>query len=425
MFVAVAGNLGSGKTTLAKLLAQKLHFTYLPQKRDELEYLMDFFDDIPRFFLSTQLAFLVNKANQIKDCIRNRSNFILDRSLDEDVYIFAKLWTENYEIDSKEKIVYDRISQFFLKDIPSPDVLIYVQCSSETSYVRIADRGKRDFESKYPSNHIENLQKKYESLISDFAKQNRFIILSINSEKYDFNDDTMQEKIIDDFLELIAMPNNDEMAQISFWDGIDASKQSPRIKESIFSTINRPLPSKAYNLVKYVPQIYIAAPFTTYATKMRESDKSTGEIKIDLGTVEYGLIPQKYKKILLNIEKALCNNFMISTILPHRDINEWGKKEIPSTEVLKNLISSLDKSNLIVAIPSDSFGVHMELGIALSRNLPMIIFEVEELKNSFFVNSFKSIENCLFIKVNKLSQVAKKLASNEVIEFIKNYLGER
>jgi hypothetical protein len=357
-------------------------------------------------------------------CIKKKDNLVLDRSLYEDIHIFAKYWMENYNIDEKEEVLYKRISEFFLDSIPSPDLIIYVQCSDLVSNKRIKERGIRDFEKYYPPNHIEKLCKRYDQLLLDLTKQNSSIILSINSENNNFNDNAVQEKIINEIINIVETPVDTKTIQLSLWD--DTNHNTKRIdKENrIFKIIHRPEFSKTYRMTKYMPKIYIAAPFTAYATQARKTNDRI-MFDLELNSTGYGLITPKYKKLLQKIEKLLKDNYYVSTSLPHRDINEWGKKEIPPTEVLKQLVSNLVDTNFIVAIPADSFGVHMELAIALNRNLPMIVFEVIELKNSFFVKSFETVPNCLFLKVSKMSDITKSLVTDDAVQFFKKYLEEK
>ena len=91
MIISVAGNISSGKTTLAKKISSLYGFTYIPYKRTELSFLEDFFHNIPKFFLATQTSFLINKVSEIDEKRRN-NNIVIDRSLYEDVNIILHLY---------------------------------------------------------------------------------------------------------------------------------------------------------------------------------------------------------------------------------------------------------------------------------------------------------------------------------------------
>ena len=421
LYIAIAGNLGSGKTTFARMLAESLNFKYIPQEREELEYLNNFFKDVPKYFLTTQLTFLINKAYQIEKHLKENNSIVLDRTLYEDISIFAEYWIDNSKVIKREKDVYNRISHYLINTSPAPDVIIYISSSIATSKKRIDSRGKREFEKDFPKDYVEELHERYSSLIANLISKEQSIILSLDSDMYDFTKSNIQQEIIDELIFTIRNPNDSNLDQISLWDDIDIMEKSDFVNRKLM-TLSSPEFQQGYHVDRYLPVVYIAAPFTAYATEEREIND---ELKIDSGSVGYGVIPKAYQRRLLRIELKLRQLLVVSTFLPHRDINDWGKKELPSSEVLKNLITYVEESDIIVAIPADSFGVHMELSLALARNIPMVVFEVEELNNSFFVSSFKNATNCLYLKVTKLSQVSRKLASSEVIEFLRDYVEVR
>ena len=109
MIIAVCGNIASGKTTLAHYISNNYGFSYVPHNRiQSYLFLKDFFEDIPEKFLQTQLAFLSNKASQIHTLLKSGKNIVIDRSLEEDIQVFAKLWLDNYSIDERIKKLYLR-----------------------------------------------------------------------------------------------------------------------------------------------------------------------------------------------------------------------------------------------------------------------------------------------------------------------------
>ena len=106
MIIAVSGNMGSGKTTLAKQLVEMYDFVYIPHEKKYTYFLNDFFNDFEKFFLPTQLSFIISKAVEIKQLSDKGKNIIIDRSLIEDIYIFATYWMENITIEERIKDIF-------------------------------------------------------------------------------------------------------------------------------------------------------------------------------------------------------------------------------------------------------------------------------------------------------------------------------
>ena len=129
--IAVSGIMGSGKTTLCHKLAKKLGWMCLPEPELAKRYLNDFFKDYNRFAYQTQMAFLCSKAVQIIELLQSNNSVILDRSLYEDVNIFAKCWHDRGNMDDRDFSVYTELANFFLNQIPSPIIVLYCHCSLE------------------------------------------------------------------------------------------------------------------------------------------------------------------------------------------------------------------------------------------------------------------------------------------------------
>lgn len=165
--IEVCGNLYSGKTTLSKLISNSFNFEYVHAEVDET-LIASFFDDVGKYFLQHQLSFILNKAMKIHYCIQNDINMVIDRSLYEDINIFAKYFMDNsakFNISEKDKSIYDYISSIIYQQMPRAHLAIYCKASPEVCEYRQALRHNRIYEKLYPPNHIKNLNTQYEQTI--------------------------------------------------------------------------------------------------------------------------------------------------------------------------------------------------------------------------------------------------------------------
>lgn len=165
MYIAVCGNIYSGKSTLCQIISNAINAEYIPSQnnRKELDYLDDFFDNIEKMFLSTQSTFIIEKAKQIIKFFNIKKNVVVDRSIYEDINVFAKYWMDNYNISSFDKGAFMVLSDFINEILPKPDILIFCKCPLNLLLKRQKSREKRSFEKKYPIDYTNNLQKIYEN----------------------------------------------------------------------------------------------------------------------------------------------------------------------------------------------------------------------------------------------------------------------
>lgn len=188
------------KKTLAKKICSLYDFEYIPSRREELSFLDDFYENIPRFFLSAQSCFLISKAYEIHQRIAKGQNIVIDRSIQEDIYIFAQYWMDRYEIDEREKALYVRIANYVISTTPKSDACIYYKCSPRVSLERTSSRPSRSFEAKIPPDFIQDLNNYYSSFRFPSAH-----VIECDSEHLCFSDDstviTIMKRILDQIKE--------------------------------------------------------------------------------------------------------------------------------------------------------------------------------------------------------------------------------
>lgn len=418
MIISIAGNILSGKTTLAKKISSLYDFAYIPFKRNELNFLDSFFENIPEYFFATQTSFLVSKVLEINEQCKTKTNIVIDRSLHEDINIFAQLWMDNYNIDSREKLLYINLANYLLTTVPKTDIYIHCKGEQETILERFDKRPHRTFENKYPPDYIQQLSDRYNSIIFP----NDAAVIEIDTNNIDFRDDTIVINIMSHIFEHLNQKGNE---QLSFFEDSNESKINSELSELPYIKILNRTPKlfwtdSTFRLKK--KRIYLAAPFTEFATDMPKTDE-TNQLFDDMYTGrDYNIIPIKYQKFLNKIKKLLSCDGEFDVILPHKEENNWGKSYITNGQIIDAMLNNMKKSDLIVAIISNSIGVHMELAMMAIQNKPMILIIVDNLTKGFYAKGFKNKSNVLVINVPTIYNSFNALNSEKAMEFIRSNL---
>jgi len=182
MHIAIAGNIGSGKTTLTNLLSN--HYAWHPhfEDVDENPYLNDFYNDMQRWSFNLQIFFLNSRFNQIQDIRKSGKDVIQDRTIYEDAYIFAPnlhamglMTTRDFE---------NYYSLFSLMDtfIAPPDLLIYLRASVPALVNQIQQRG-REYEEAIRLDYLKRLNERYEAWISTYDK-GKLLIIDVDNNNF-------------------------------------------------------------------------------------------------------------------------------------------------------------------------------------------------------------------------------------------------
>ncbi|HTQ26823.1 MAG TPA: deoxynucleoside kinase [Puia sp.] len=191
--VAVAGNIGAGKTTLTEMLSK--HYRWIPQFEDvdHNPYLNDFYEDMPRWSFNLQVFFLNSRLNQLLEIHTGTETVIQDRTIYEDAHIFAP---NLHEMGLMSKRDYDNYFQFFqtLKRlIQPPDLLIYLQASVPTLVGQIQKRG-REYEENIRLDYLKRLNDLYNRWIEGY-KEGALLVIDIDKNKFPENDEHLGEII--------------------------------------------------------------------------------------------------------------------------------------------------------------------------------------------------------------------------------------
>ena len=191
-FITVEGPIGIGKTTLSKAIAEKQGFYQLKEIVDENPFLNKFYDNIDEWSFQTEMFFLCNRYKQLSDVGKELG--IEKKPVVADYHIFKNLIFAKRTLRPEEYKKYEEIYTILTKDMPVPNVIIYLHASLETLLKRISIRG-RDFEKNMDPAYLEQLAEDYESFITYFETTHPTIpVLRFDGDKLDFvnNEEDMQ-----------------------------------------------------------------------------------------------------------------------------------------------------------------------------------------------------------------------------------------
>jgi deoxyadenosine/deoxycytidine kinase len=198
-FIAVAGNIGTGKSSLLDFLTSTYHIEPFYEPNDENPYLPDFYRDMKRWAFQSQLFFLSNKFRIHQEADRMPGVVIQDRTIFEDAEIFATALYQMRKIDKRDWATYWNFYQSILEAIQPPDLMIYLRCSMRTLRRRIRLRG-REMEQDIPLSYLKRLERLYESWIQDYSLSE---ILVLESDQLDFVNDLVDRQDVRERIEAL------------------------------------------------------------------------------------------------------------------------------------------------------------------------------------------------------------------------------
>jgi len=175
MLIAVAGNIGSGKTTLTKLLAD--YYKWVPQyeNADNNPYINDFYEDMQRWSFNLQVSFLSERFKKMIELRENSKTVILDRTIYEDAHIFAPNLHAMGLMPTRDYNNYSDLFKLTSSLIQAPDLLIYLRASVPTLVKQIQNRGRK-YEDSIRLDYLKRLNERYEAWIDNYDSGNLLII---------------------------------------------------------------------------------------------------------------------------------------------------------------------------------------------------------------------------------------------------------
>lgn len=180
--IAIAGNIGAGKTTLCTQLGKNFGWDVHYESTDNNPYLSDFYNDMHRWSFNLQVYFLNNRYRQILDILNGSKTVIQDRTIYEDAFIFAPNLHDMGLMSTRDFNNYFDLFKLMTSQIQPPDLLIYLKADISTLVSHIQSRG-RDYEGSMSLDYLKRLNERYDNWISGYTEGN---LLIIDANEIDF-----------------------------------------------------------------------------------------------------------------------------------------------------------------------------------------------------------------------------------------------
>ena len=183
MHIAIAGNIGSGKTTLTKMLAKRYGWTPRFEPVDNNPYLDDFYHDMNRWSFNLQVYFLNKRFKEVVEISQSDENIIQDRTIFEDAKIFAPNLHDQGYMSDRDFENYSDLFDLMMSLVKLPQLMIYIRSSIPTLVKHIEKRG-RSFEKSIRIDYLTGLQQRYEGWIKNYKGE----LIIIDGDKLSFED---------------------------------------------------------------------------------------------------------------------------------------------------------------------------------------------------------------------------------------------
>jgi deoxyadenosine/deoxycytidine kinase len=181
-FVAIAGNIGVGKSTLTGLLSQCLGWEPFYEAVSENPYLADFYQDMTRYAFHSQIFFLSRRLRHHRRLLDFPGSVVQDRSVYEDAEVFACALNQQGHIAPRDYHTYRELYEVLVQFLPPPDMIVYLRASVPTLLRRIAQRG-RTFEQGIGADYLQQLNDLYENWMASFTQ---CPVLTVPADELDF-----------------------------------------------------------------------------------------------------------------------------------------------------------------------------------------------------------------------------------------------
>lgn len=194
MHIAVAGNIGAGKTTLTRLLAKHYGWTPHFEEVNDNPYLDDFYEDMKRWSFNLQIFFLRSRLSQVMKIRESGKDVIQDRTIFEDACIFAPNLKDMGLMSSRDYDNYEAIFQQMISFVKAPDLLIYLKASVPTLVNQIQKRG-REYESSIRLDYLKSLNERYNEWAESYTS-GKLLVINVDNINFDENIQDLS-KVID------------------------------------------------------------------------------------------------------------------------------------------------------------------------------------------------------------------------------------
>jgi deoxyadenosine/deoxycytidine kinase len=395
MYIAVSGNLGSGKSTVAQGLARAFNCDVYPRRSYNKSYIDDLFREPTRWTTEAQISFMVHKHDEIRQGVGYGGLFVLDRTFDEEVKVFAERFYDDGTIDDRSIGLIRQLSQDLSSRLQPPALIVFCDCPVVVCEERLEMR-PRSYQSSYPADHLNMLNTKLNEWIQ---KQLGVPVIRIDTDSTDFRDANNISELarrIDAQLTRIASTQ------------LDLFESDPVGRDEAIQAGQGSRPSLLRQR-----QVYLAAPFTARASRRVLS--KPGEVSLFAGTESVENIPTAYRRQLNALATAIESHGN-DVLLPHRDINRWGKRALPASEIARRCLNAVAEADCFVGLIAESFGSHAELAYALGLGKPALVLVSDSEPTSFFGLGMTTLPNVAVIRGKTLSALIRTLRETDPVK---------
>lgn len=415
--IGIAGMMGSGKTTLARGLSKRFGWPVLANRSSAGEYLVDLFADSNRWAFETQVAFLAQRAREIAEAREQNVDAVLDRTIYEDVGIFALHFRRTGRIDKRSYKTYQSLADHYLATLPVPDLVIYVDCPIDAVRERVSGRG-REVDNRYPVGHLEAISALYQRWATDFREAPFY---RVDGAAHDLRKDGIADRISAEVRSLLLGDVGDGR-QLQLFEPTEIVRPTPVFLEPLVAMpqarpsagVRSPLRSGTLS-AKQFPVAYIAAPFTSVATETSPAASGLFDLSAPHGRIP----PGRYRTALLSVARSL-GQLGADTILPHRDYNKWGRVIRQPEEVVRLCTEGVVQADFFVGLLGGSPGSHYEYGVARGMDKPCVIIQCAEIPSSFIAQGIESTPRSLVLSCGTLAEIPRLLVCQSVRHFMQH-----
>lgn len=196
MHIAIAGNIGSGKTTLTRLLADRYGWVPRFEPVDNNPYLEDFYNDMNRWSFNLQIYFLNKRFKEVVEISQSNDTIIQDRTIYEDACIFAPNLHDQGYMSDRDFETYSDLFNLMMSLVKKPQLMIYIRSSIPTLVRHIEKRG-RDYEKSIRIDYLTGLQKRYDNWMSSYDGE----VITIDGDKIHFEESKEDFRKITDMID--------------------------------------------------------------------------------------------------------------------------------------------------------------------------------------------------------------------------------
>lgn len=202
-FVAIAGNIGAGKTTFTKLLSERFGWEARYERVVENPYLADFYKDMRKWSFHSQIFFLTHRFRDLLEIQRRTKPCVQDRTIYEDAEIFARNLYEQGHMDERDFATYTALYETIVDSLPPPDLIVYLRASPWTLLSRIRLRG-RDFEQQIDREYLLQLHTAYERWVRKASE--KYPLMIVQTDTFDvYQDEEWREAIFEEIAQRVGM----------------------------------------------------------------------------------------------------------------------------------------------------------------------------------------------------------------------------